>query len=182
MKKSLIAAALMVATSAFAQEYVKLDFAPNVTNYQDRGSAYQAGITLGKNFDKQWFAEGKYAFAKAKEDGKDVTNSVAGGIGMNVTEWGFVRAGLSHTFNSAADSYNSYSYGGGVNLPLAPGLKAFGSVDRTLAFNNEKPAFTTYEAGVGFDFDKNNGVGVSYINNRGDVDTHGLKFGYTHKF
>lgn len=182
MKKSIIAAALMIATSAFAQEFVKLDFAPNVTNYQGRGAEYQGGITLGKNFDKQWFAEGKYSFAKEKEGTKDVTNSVGGTVGLNVTDWGFVRGGLIHTFNSDADSYNSYTYGGGVKLPLTTGLNAFGSIDRTIAFNNVKPAFTTYEGGVAFGLDKNNEVGVSYINNRGDIDTQGLKFGYKHQF
>lgn len=175
-----IIAGVFMSGAVVAGEYAKFDFTPVMINDAGGNSSYVGGVSFGNAFDKNWFAEGKFGFGKEKNTNAS-SNTIGATVGYNVTDWAFVRGGLIHEYSST-NTFNSYTFGGGVSYPLTQQLSAVGSIDRTIAFDNARPSYNTYEAGVTYALDKKNEFGLSYVKNRKEVDSHGIKFGYKHSF
>jgi hypothetical protein len=94
----------------------------------------------------------------------------------------YTRAAVGQKFTTTTN-FTYYSVEPGVSLPLGAGFSAKVGYRFRSAFDTANNDTTrTWRAGLGYDIDKNNAVGLGYDQVRGDSNQNIVKVSYTRGF
>ena len=176
--KVIVAASIMIGTSAFAGVFGTVSAQPGLT-YGDGTKSDQGSVIVGLETGPLTL-DGKVLVNVARG-----TNAVSSGLQGRATYtlgglWG--RAGVGTTIVSNKPNEDYWVFGGGVNVPVYGGLVGTAEYERTKAMSGANPTFDTYKVGASYALTAKNIVGANWVAQVGDVESHSIQAFYTHKF
>ncbi len=186
MKKTILATLLAAASfGVLASEFGSVEYTPAVKNKTTGQIASdQTTVVVGTSALKFVTVDGKLDVTRNRGNGlltndAQVRGTIKMPIGQNLDVWG--RGGVGRSFTTG-NSYGFYTYAGGADLKLYDNVTAFASAERNNSFKAGNPHSTAYELGLGYSLTKKDTLSASYVRTLGDIDTGGVKVGYSRSF
>lgn len=187
MKKILAILALAASGSVFAASATLEGQSINGLN----GSADQVNLnlTVRESINKNFTGDVQFSQTNNKVDGgKDTLSStrleaaLTGSAGLFGPVSGYTRVAVGQKFSSSTN-FGYYSVEPGLSTPLGGGLTAkVGYRYRTAFDSSNNDTTRTMRAGVAYDINKTNQIGVRYDSVRGDAKQNVIAVNYTRSF
>ncbi len=179
MKKTLLALAMALSFAANAEVAVKYVHGQDAKAPKDFFNTVELSSAAGIKDTN--FAVSLKAVATRTENR---TNSLAGEVGASYSfvPGIYAKAGLGTQLTSSVPGYSYYNFGGGASIKVVENVRATVDVERTNAFSNPNPEFTTYKAGGEYVLGKGNMLSASFVRRIGDSNTKGVELGFSSQF
>jgi hypothetical protein len=189
MKKILAILAMAVSTGVFAAsatlEYQNINGVQNTPNDQRNinltvkeaiNQNFAGDVQLSNTFNNTATSNAASSFR--------TEGGLTGSIPLVGPLSGYTRVAIGQKFTTTTN-FTYYSVEPGVTMPLGAGFSAklgyrFRSAFEDVNVNNDTTR--TLRAGLGYEINKNNSVGVGYDQVRGDSNQNTIKVSYTRGF
>lgn len=187
MKKILAILALAVSGSAFAAtatlEYQDINGVQNTPNDQRN-----INLTVKEAINKNFAGDVQLSNTWNNTSTSDAASSfraeggLTGAVPLIANVSGYTRVAVGQKFTTTTN-FTYYSVEPGLTMPLGAGFNAKVGYRFRSAFDTANNDTTrTWRAGLSYDINKNNTVGIGYDSVRGDSNQNVVKVNYTRGF
>jgi hypothetical protein len=188
MKKVLLAIlAMAVSSGVFAAsatlEYQDINGVQNTPNDQRN-----INLTVKESINKSFTGDVQLSNTYNNTATSDAASSfraeggLTGSVPLIANVSGYTRVAVGQKFTTTTN-FGYYSVEPGVTLPIGAGFSAKVGYRFRNAFDTANNDTTrTWRAGLGYDINKNNAIGVGYDQVRGDSNQNVIKVSYTRGF
>ena len=184
MKKYLVMAALLAASSAFAGGFGSIEYSSR-DGVDSTADARATKVTMGTDLNKVFKAD--FSLRQKTDTDNDLSDTrLEAGLTGSVPVVGglsaYTRVGVGEKFKSSTN-YSYYSVEPGVKYAVTPSLSVKAGYRHRAAIDSANADTTrAYRIGAEYALTKNYFVGVGYDRVRGDSDYNAMNASFGFKF